>query len=150
MRCSVETLRTIKKQFFRKHYSRTENCEFSNYNFGNFMWFYDSIVKKLLFWTLDFERKKVRRFFLCHWSTKKNYKFSKNIEKTPYRRVSQKKVQFCTMRRKSHFNLTLPVHQIKAFLYRNWYTYFLSLILKPFISQTLTIWSSRNKMSLRS
>ena len=29
-----------------------------------------------------------------YWSTKKNYKFSKNIEKTPFRRVSQKRYNF--------------------------------------------------------
>ena len=62
----------------------------------------------LFFWTFDFERKKDSRIFLGHWSTKENYKFSKNIEKTPYRRVAQKKVQFCTRRRKSHF-FTHPV-----------------------------------------
>ena len=44
-------------------------------------------TKFLLFWTFDFERKKVGRFFWGHWSTKKNEKFPKNIEITPYRRV---------------------------------------------------------------
>ena len=45
-RCSVETLRTIEKQFFRKNYTRIENCEFSYYNFANFLRFYDSIFLK--------------------------------------------------------------------------------------------------------
>ena len=40
--------------------------------------------------------KKVFRFFLSHWSTKKSYKFSKNIEESCTNRV-----QFCTKRRKS-------------------------------------------------
>jgi len=44
-------------------------------------------------------------------STKKNYEFSKNIEKTQYRRVAQKKVKFCTRRSKSHFFLTHPVEK---------------------------------------
>jgi len=39
---------------------------------------------------LILREKKVRGFFFGHWSTKKNYNFSKNIEKTPYRRVAQK------------------------------------------------------------
>ena len=57
----------------------------------------------LLFLTLDFERKKGSRiFFQAIGIPKKIYKFLKNIENTPYRRVAQKKekVQFCIKRRK--------------------------------------------------
>jgi len=43
---------------------------------------------------LIFRGKKVRGFFLGDWSTKKSYKFSKNIEKTPYRTVAQKRYNF--------------------------------------------------------
>jgi len=53
--------------------------------------------------------KKVRGFFLQLEYQKKIKKISKNIEKSPYRRVAQKKVHFCTRRRKSHFFLTHPV-----------------------------------------
>ena len=42
IRCSVETLKTNEKQFFRKNYTSTENCEFSNNNFANFLRFCDS------------------------------------------------------------------------------------------------------------
>ena len=57
----------------------------------------------------DFERKKVCGFFgLVEYQ--KSYKFSKNIEKTPNRRVA-KKLQFCTGRRKSHFFFTHPVEK---------------------------------------
>ena len=40
---------------------------------------------------LILREKKDSRIFLGDWSTKKNYKFSKIIEKTPYRTVAQKK-----------------------------------------------------------
>ena len=33
----VETMRTNENQFFRKNYTRTETCEFFNYNFANFI-----------------------------------------------------------------------------------------------------------------
>ena len=33
-------------------------------------------------------------FFLGHWCTKQNYKFSKNIEKPLFRRVSQRRFNF--------------------------------------------------------
>ena len=58
---------------------------------------------------LILREKKIRGFSFGPLKYQKNYKFSKNIEKTPYRRVAQKKVQFCTRRRKSHFFLTHPV-----------------------------------------
>jgi len=45
IRCSVETWRTIEKQFFSKNDTRTENCQFSNYNFA-FLRFCDSIFLK--------------------------------------------------------------------------------------------------------
>ena len=61
IRCWIETLRTIKKQFFRKNYTRTKNCEFSNYNFENFLRFAD--------------------FLLGHWSTKKITNFQKILKK---------------------------------------------------------------------
>jgi len=48
----------------------------------------------LLFGTFDFERKKGSRIFLSHWSTNKNLKFPKNIEKKPYRRFTQKRYYF--------------------------------------------------------
>ena len=48
-----------------------------------------------MFWPLEY-----------HWSTKKSYKFSKNIEKTQFRRVAQ----FYTRRCKSHYFLNHPVY----------------------------------------
>jgi len=42
----IETLRTIDKLFFRKNYTRTENCEFSYYNFANFPRFWNLIFLK--------------------------------------------------------------------------------------------------------
>ena len=39
----------------------------------------------MFFWTFDFERKIISRFF---FGTKKIYKFSKNIEKTQFRRYN--------------------------------------------------------------
>ena len=74
--------------------------------------------------------KKVFRFFLSHWSTKKSYKFSKNIEESCTNRV-----QFCTKRRKSDiFWLTLyykmsylqrvlfiQIIYLKWFLFTTWW-----------------------------
>ena len=76
------------------------------------------------------EKKKVFRFFLSHWSTKKSYKFSKNIEESCTNRV-----QFCTKRRKSDiFRLTLyykmsylqrvlfiQIIYLKWFLFTTWW-----------------------------
>jgi len=62
----------------------------------------------LLFWTFDLREKKVHGFFLDHWSTKKNYKFLKNIENTPYRRVAQKKYNFAPGAA-NHTFLTHPI-----------------------------------------
>ena len=67
---------------------------------------YIHIVAILKFWF--WEKKIFADFFGGPLEYQKNYKFSRNIERTPYRRVAQKKVQFCTRRRKSHFfRLTL-------------------------------------------
>jgi len=55
----------------------------------------------LNFWF--WKKNRFADFFLGPLSTKKIYKFSKNIEKIPFRRVAQIKVQFCTRRHKSHF-----------------------------------------------
>ena len=38
--CSAETWRATEKQLFLKNYTRTEYCEFSDYNFENFLWFW--------------------------------------------------------------------------------------------------------------
>ena len=59
------------------------------------------------------EKKDSRIFFWAIGVPKKNYKFSKNIERTPYRRVAQK-LQFCTRRRKSHFFFTHSVQKISG------------------------------------
>ena len=43
---------------------------------------------------LILREKRFADFLLGHWSTKKKYKFSKNIEKPLYRRVAQKRYNF--------------------------------------------------------
>ena len=58
---------------------------------------------------LILREKRFADFPLGHWSTKKKLQVFKNIEKKrPYRRVAQKKAQFCTRRRKSHFFFDKP------------------------------------------
>ena len=59
---------------------------------------------------LILREKKLTDFLLGHWSTKKNYKFSKNIEKTPYRRVAQKRYNFAPDAANHTFFLTHPVY----------------------------------------
>ena len=57
---------------------------------------------------LILREKKIRGFF---WSTKENYKFSKNIEKTPYRRVfTKKRYNFAPGASNHTFVLTHPVY----------------------------------------
>ena len=49
----------------------------------------------MLFWTFDFERKKVRRFF-GYRSSKKNQNFQKILKKTLYKRVTLKRYNFAS------------------------------------------------------
>ena len=87
-------------------------------------------IQRIRILSTVWEKKKVFRFFLSHWSTKKSYKFSKNIEESCTNRV-----QFCTKRRKSDiFRLTLyykmsylqrvlfiQIIYLKWFLFTTWW-----------------------------